>query len=93
MEKDGRYWNDEGIINYKSGDYYNARRCWEYASLKDNPNAMFELGLLHLREGITKENLQMAAEWFRKASFYGHRNADKQLNNSNFPHRKSAKSP
>lgn len=83
INKNARYWNDEGIIQYKSGEIAKAKECWKNAALNGNKNAMFELGILELRKKIDIDTLINAREWFNCALEHGHKNAYRQIEKIN----------
>ena len=69
--------NEQGILWYKSGNYTEAKKCWETASDRGNASAMFCLGILFLSSECN--NVDAARKWFEKADRAGHKNAKYQL--------------
>lgn len=79
LKNEDVFYNDEGIIAFKSGNTDKAREYWQISALKGNKNAMFELGVAELCNQISVCALLKAREWFNCAMQQGHRNAELQI--------------
>lgn len=62
----------EGLKAYLSGDYEVAQSFWLQGARASDAKSMFNLGLLHQQEKITKPDLAKAEKWFRLAAKSGY---------------------
>jgi len=69
----------EALKAYRTKDYETALNIWKEEVLKENDQAMANLGLMYLKgEGVEKD-FQTAKEWFEKASTLGNDSANYNL--------------
>lgn len=69
---------DNAIAEFESKNYNGAYKLFE-ESAQLNPNAMFNLGIMHMKgQGCQKDNL-VAKDWFEKAAEHNHLQAVSSL--------------
>jgi uncharacterized protein len=62
---------DEGVTDYRAGNYKNAFKEWTEAAQDGDPDAQYNIGCLYVRgEGVPK-NLAWATDWFQRAADQG----------------------
>lgn len=59
---------DEGVANYRAGNYEGALKEWTESAEQGDADAQFNLGCLFLRGEGTPPDRARAREWFRKAA-------------------------
>lgn len=68
-----------GVDAWTKGDFAGAVKEWRDPAMKGDPDAQFNMGQAHkLGRGVTQD-LNMALEWYRKASQQGHLQASDNL--------------
>ena len=68
-----------GVAAYKRGDFEAALRAWRPLAVQGDPNAQFNLGVMHkIGEGVPQDDTE-AMKWFRMAAEQGHARARETL--------------
>lgn len=62
---------EDGRQAYQAGDYQEALRHWQTLAGQNNPDALFNIGLLYMQGKGVKQNDRTAMEWFKQAAQYG----------------------
>lgn len=76
----GRAWAgfQEGLAAFYQLDYETALREWRPLAEQGDPNAQYQLGLMHFRGEGVPQDYRKALTWYRRAADQG--DADAQLN-------------
>ena len=62
---------EDGYAAWERGDYATARRLWEPLAAQNDPDALFNLGLLYKNgQGVPKD-IRKAMDYFKQAAWYG----------------------
>ncbi|MFO8025027.1 tetratricopeptide repeat protein [Thiohalophilus sp.] len=62
---------EEGRQAYEASNYEQARKLWEPLAAKNDPDALFNIGLLYMQGKGVKQDARTAMEWFKQAAQYG----------------------
>jgi uncharacterized protein len=68
-----------GIDAYNRGDFPTAIKLWREQALKGDPDAQFNLGQAYKMGRGVKVDLDLAADWYRRAAAQGHLKATDSL--------------
>lgn len=87
---------EQGYQAYERADYALAKKYWLPLAKQNNPDALFNLGLLAKNGLGEKKDLKAAMLWFRKSAYYGSADAAYNLGvlyisgEAGFPSKKDA---
>jgi uncharacterized protein len=59
---------DEGVVNYRVGNYKDAFKEWTEAAQQGDADAQYNLGCLYVRGEGVPQNRALAIEWFQRAA-------------------------
>lgn len=62
---------NDGLRAFKSGDYPRAMAHWKPLAEKNNPDALYNIGLLYMKGLGVDEDFRAAKHWFKQAAKYG----------------------
>ncbi len=62
---------EDGYRAFEAKDYKTAYRYWQPLAEQNNPDALFNLGLMAKNGWGMKKDYKQAMKWFKKAAYYG----------------------
>ena len=62
---------NDGLRAFKAGDYQQAMADWKPLAEKNNPDALYNIGLLYMKGLGVEKDYRAAKHWFKQAAKYG----------------------
>ncbi len=62
---------NDGLRAFKAGNYQQAMAYWKPLAEKNNPDALYNIGLLYMKGLGVKQDYRAAKHWFKQAAKYG----------------------
>ncbi len=61
----------DGLRAFEAGDYQRALALWKPLAEKNDPDALYNIGLLYMKGLGVKQDYRAAKQWFKQAAKYG----------------------
>lgn len=62
---------NDGLRAFNAGNYSQAMASWQPLAKKNNPDALYNIGLLYMKGLGVEEDYRAAKHWFKQAAKYG----------------------